>query len=154
MKLEEVQTAELAEVFAINAMSPFILNGKLKPLMEKDAKSCVWDAAVADTVVVVVVDDADEYNDGISSLLIHTHARTLQAKYIVNVSAMEGKFYRHKTPNHPHTNMVRLHKCAIFSESIPQQLMTRSSFHPSERYVSILNNQQSYDARSRIHQSS
>jgi NAD(P)-dependent dehydrogenase (short-subunit alcohol dehydrogenase family) len=26
-------------------------------------------------------------------------------KFIVNVSAMEGKFYRYKTPNHPHTNM-------------------------------------------------
>ena len=37
IKLEQVQTGELAEVFAINAMSPFILNGKLKPLMERTA---------------------------------------------------------------------------------------------------------------------
>ena len=29
------------------------------------------------------------------------------AAFIVNVSAMEGKFYRHKTPNHPHTNMAK-----------------------------------------------
>jgi len=28
-------------------------------------------------------------------------------KFIINVSAMEGKFYRHKTPNHPHTNMAK-----------------------------------------------
>jgi len=28
-------------------------------------------------------------------------------KFIVNVSAMEGKFYRHKTPEHPHTNMAK-----------------------------------------------
>jgi NAD(P)-dependent dehydrogenase (short-subunit alcohol dehydrogenase family) len=28
-------------------------------------------------------------------------------KFIVNVSAMEGKFYRYKTPNHPHTNMAK-----------------------------------------------
>ncbi|MES1913809.1 MAG: hypothetical protein MHM6MM_005964, partial [Cercozoa sp. M6MM] len=27
--------------------------------------------------------------------------------YIVNVSAMEGKFYRHKLPTHPHTNMAK-----------------------------------------------
>eukprot|EP00793_Prasinoderma_coloniale_P001406 PRCOL_00005181-RA len=27
--------------------------------------------------------------------------------FIVNVSAMEGKFYRHKTANHPHTNMAK-----------------------------------------------
>ena len=28
-------------------------------------------------------------------------------KFIVNVSAMEGKFYRHKSANHPHTNMAK-----------------------------------------------
>jgi NAD(P)-dependent dehydrogenase (short-subunit alcohol dehydrogenase family) len=33
--------------------------------------------------------------------------RTQRDKYIVNVSAMEGKFYRHKTPEHPHTNMAK-----------------------------------------------
>ena len=30
-----------------------------------------------------------------------------RAAFIVNVSAMEGKFYRYKTPNHPHTNMAK-----------------------------------------------
>jgi NAD(P)-dependent dehydrogenase (short-subunit alcohol dehydrogenase family) len=30
-----------------------------------------------------------------------------EPKFIVNVSAMEGKFYRYKTPNHPHTNMAK-----------------------------------------------
>lgn len=28
-------------------------------------------------------------------------------RFIVNVSAMEGKFYRFKTPNHPHSNMAK-----------------------------------------------
>jgi len=28
-------------------------------------------------------------------------------KYIINVSAMEGKFYRHKSPFHPHTNAAK-----------------------------------------------
>jgi NAD(P)-dependent dehydrogenase (short-subunit alcohol dehydrogenase family) len=28
-------------------------------------------------------------------------------KFIVNVSAMEGKFYRFKSANHPHTNMAK-----------------------------------------------
>merc|ERR1712137_218164 len=28
-------------------------------------------------------------------------------KFIVNVSAMEGKFYRPKTTKHPHTNMAK-----------------------------------------------
>ena len=38
-------------------------------------------------------------------------------RYIVNVSAMEGKFYRYKTANHPHTNMA---KAAV-------NMMTRTS---------------------------
>jgi NAD(P)-dependent dehydrogenase (short-subunit alcohol dehydrogenase family) len=28
-------------------------------------------------------------------------------RYIVNVTAMEGTFYRYKSPNHPHTNMAK-----------------------------------------------
>lgn len=28
-------------------------------------------------------------------------------KFVVNVSAMEGKFYRYKLPTHPHTNMAK-----------------------------------------------
>ncbi len=31
----------------------------------------------------------------------------VRGRYVVNVSAMEGKFYRHKGPTHPHTNMAK-----------------------------------------------
>lgn len=68
MTLEQVDPSEAVECMAINSMSPFILNSKLKPLMMRDP----------------TVD-----------------------KYIINVSAMEGKFYRHKGPQHPHTNMAK-----------------------------------------------
>jgi NAD(P)-dependent dehydrogenase (short-subunit alcohol dehydrogenase family) len=68
MKLDEVSSPELAEVFAINAMAPAILNARLKSLMARDEKSM---------------------------------------KFIVNVSAMEGKFYRFKSECHPHTNMAK-----------------------------------------------
>ena len=74
LKLDEVQLPELAEVMAINAMAPFVLNARLAPLLARSA--------------------ALECNDK-------------RAAFIVNVSAMEGKFYRHKTPNHPHTNMAK-----------------------------------------------
>ena len=80
LKLEHVQTPELLEVFTINTMAPFILNGRLKSLM--CTKECI---------------NVD--------------------RYIINVSAMEGKFYRYKTPNHPHTNMA---KAAV-------NMMTRTS---------------------------
>ncbi len=36
MRLHEVSTPELAEVFAINAMAPAIINARLKSLMERD----------------------------------------------------------------------------------------------------------------------
>ncbi|CAK4084510.1 unnamed protein product [Aphanomyces euteiches] len=68
LKMGQVSTPEVAEVFAINTLAPFIMNSRLRSLMER------------------------------------TEA---QSKYIINVSAMEGKFYRYKTPNHPHTNMAK-----------------------------------------------
>jgi NAD(P)-dependent dehydrogenase (short-subunit alcohol dehydrogenase family) len=77
MKLHEIPTVELAEVFAINAIAPTILNARLKPLMKRSAP-----------LATAVMGDKDW-------------------KFIVNVSAMEGKFYRYKSSNHPHTNMAK-----------------------------------------------
>lgn len=69
LKLAEVPTVELLEVQLVNAIAPFILNARLKPLMLR-------------------VPTPD--------------------KHIVNVSAMEGVFYRaYKTDKHPHTNMAK-----------------------------------------------
>jgi NAD(P)-dependent dehydrogenase (short-subunit alcohol dehydrogenase family) len=69
MTLADVSSVELLEVQLVNAVAPFILNARLKPLMQR-------------------VETAD--------------------KHIVNVSAMEGQFYRaHKTDKHPHTNMAK-----------------------------------------------
>merc|ERR1712129_371631 len=68
LRLGEVSTPETVEVFCINALTPFILNGQLRPLLERSP---------------------------------HLD------RYIVNVSAMEGKFYRYKQPTHPHTNMAK-----------------------------------------------
>jgi NAD(P)-dependent dehydrogenase (short-subunit alcohol dehydrogenase family) len=67
--LADVSTVELLEVHLVNAVAPFILNARLKPLMLRTA-------------------DRD--------------------KHIVNVSAVEGQFYRtFKTTRHPHTNMAK-----------------------------------------------
>ncbi len=69
LKLAEVPTVELLEVQLVNAVAPFVLNARLKPLMLKT-----------------------ENRD----------------KHIVNVSAMEGIFYRaYKRDTHPHTNMAK-----------------------------------------------
>ena len=67
--MAEVSSVELLEVHLINAVAPFILNARLKPLM------------------------------------LRTPERD---KHIVNVSAVEGQFYRlGKTTRHPHTNMAK-----------------------------------------------
>ena len=69
MPLADVTTVELLEVQLVNAIAPFVLNARLKPLM----------------------------------LRVPT-----RDKHIVNVSAMEGQFYRSfKTDKHPHTNMAK-----------------------------------------------
>lgn len=69
LMLGEVPTPELLEVHLVNAVAPFILCSRLKPLMMKDSS---------------------------------------RARYIVNVSAMEGIFSRGtKTARHPHTNMAK-----------------------------------------------
>jgi NAD(P)-dependent dehydrogenase (short-subunit alcohol dehydrogenase family) len=69
LRLHEVETPELLEVHLVNALAPYILNARLKPL------------------------------------LLRTAGRH---KHIVNVSAMEGQFYRTtKTDKHPHTNMAK-----------------------------------------------
>ena len=69
LMLDEVSSVELLEVQLINAVAPFLLNARLKPLMKRTPE---------------------------------------RDKHIVNVSAVEGQFYRHwKTTRHPHTNMAK-----------------------------------------------
>jgi NAD(P)-dependent dehydrogenase (short-subunit alcohol dehydrogenase family) len=69
LQLHEVSSVELLETQLVNAVAPFVLNARLKPLMLRTP-------------------DRD--------------------KHIVNVSAVEGQFYRKfKTTKHPHTNMAK-----------------------------------------------
>jgi len=81
LKLEQVSTPEILETMIINAVAPFILNSRLLPLMMPTVDS-----------------------DGKTTLKLDSFHRE---KFIINVSAMEGKFYRYKMPNHPHTNMAK-----------------------------------------------
>ncbi|HKP62421.1 MAG TPA: SDR family oxidoreductase, partial [Polyangiales bacterium] len=69
LALDQVSTVELLEVQLVNAIAPFVLNARLKPLLLRTSNT---------------------------------------DKHIVNVSAMEGVFYRRfKTDRHPHTNMAK-----------------------------------------------
>jgi NAD(P)-dependent dehydrogenase (short-subunit alcohol dehydrogenase family) len=69
LMLAEVPSVELLEVHLVNAIAPFLLNARLKPLLLRAPE---------------------------------------RDKHIVNVSAVEGQFYRKfKTTRHPHTNMAK-----------------------------------------------
>ena len=69
LMMAEVPSVELLEVQLVNAIAPFVINARLKPLMMRTPE---------------------------------------RDKHIVNVSAMEGQFYRSfKTTRHPHTNMAK-----------------------------------------------
>ena len=69
LTMAEVPSVELLEVHLVNAVAPFILNARLKPLLLRSPE---------------------------------------RDKHIVNVSAVEGQFYRKfKTTRHPHTNMAK-----------------------------------------------
>jgi NAD(P)-dependent dehydrogenase (short-subunit alcohol dehydrogenase family) len=69
LTLAEVSSVELLEVQLVNAVAPFVLNARLKPLFCRTPE---------------------------------------RDKHIVNVSAMEGQFYRvFKSDRHPHTNMAK-----------------------------------------------
>jgi NAD(P)-dependent dehydrogenase (short-subunit alcohol dehydrogenase family) len=69
LRMHEVKTPELLEVQLVNAIAPYVLNARLKPLMLQTPGN---------------------------------------HKHVVNVSAVEGQFYRStKTDKHPHTNMAK-----------------------------------------------
>ncbi len=74
LQMHEVPSVELLEVQLVNAIAPFLINARLKPLMLR------------------TVDGEEPTRD----------------RHIVNVSAVEGQFYRNfKTTRHPHTNMAK-----------------------------------------------
>jgi NAD(P)-dependent dehydrogenase (short-subunit alcohol dehydrogenase family) len=67
--MHEVSSVELLETQLVNAVAPFVINARLRGLMD---------------------------------------ATPGEHKHIVNVSAVEGQFYRRfKTTRHPHTNMAK-----------------------------------------------
>lgn len=68
LRLDEVSAPEMLEVQLVNAVAPFLLNSRLKPLLMRSP---------------------------------------FARRFIVNVSAVEGQFGRHKTVYHPHTNMAK-----------------------------------------------
>ncbi len=107
VKLEEVDTMEMLEVQLVNVTAPFLLNARLRKLMEQSP---------------------------------------FERKFIINVSAMEGQFYKtYKSANHPHTNMAKASlnmmtrtsaadyaKAGIFMNSVDTGWITNENPHPKK----------------------
>ena len=91
--LGEVSATEAAEALAINTLAPFVLNSRLKPLLTPPPYRNSQHSGDHHGKQFSNTDDNDRSNGYYS--------------YIINVSAMEGKFYRKKTAAHPHTNMAK-----------------------------------------------
>ena len=93
LKMDQVSTPEILECMFVNAIAPFVLNSRLKPLMEAPNQN-------------------------------------RPDRYIINVSAMEGKFYRYKMPNHPHTNMAKA-ALNMLTRTSAEDLVRPKKYHSS-----------------------
>jgi NAD(P)-dependent dehydrogenase (short-subunit alcohol dehydrogenase family) len=91
--LGEVSATEAAEALAINTLAPFVLNSRLKALLTPPCYRAGHHSGDHQSEQLSSDNDPDR-DSGCYS-------------YIINVSAMEGKFYRKKTAAHPHTNMAK-----------------------------------------------
>ena len=123
LRLGEVETGEAAEVLLINALAPFVLSGRLRALLGSRAAGHLppgWlsqrgpqPLTVAEAIAAEDGDPASPPNHvprvtgnvlGELSPAVSTDI----AGWIINVSAVEGKFAREsKQPTHPHTNMAK-----------------------------------------------
>jgi NAD(P)-dependent dehydrogenase (short-subunit alcohol dehydrogenase family) len=132
LRMHEVSTPEVAEVFAINSISPFVMIARLKPALAKtpshpctrQSRGDHADAAphIPSLAEYILKEEEEKKNSsrkqngkqankasappyckgGVSGTVHHE-----DCSFIVNVSSMEGKFYRRKMEAHPHTNMAK-----------------------------------------------
>ncbi|KAL3805115.1 hypothetical protein HJC23_003343 [Cyclotella cryptica] len=114
LKMDQVSTPEIMECMFVNAIAPFVLNSRLKPLMEAPK------------------------NDPNRS-----------DRYIINVSAMEGKFYRYKMPNHPHTNMAKA-ALNMLTRTSAEDLATKSRIFMNSVDTGWINDENPLEKASKI----
>ncbi|KAL6071468.1 Shortchain dehydrogenase, variant 4 [Balamuthia mandrillaris] len=105
LRLEQVSTKEFLEVQLVNNVAPFLLTARLKDLMQRSSplpkkeESRDEDKEENET--------RGDYHEKEKDNEQNEEDATFW-KFIINVSAMEGQFYRYKTERHPHTNMAKV----------------------------------------------
>jgi NAD(P)-dependent dehydrogenase (short-subunit alcohol dehydrogenase family) len=105
LKMEEVSTPEVIECMFVNAIAPFVLNSRLKPLMTMPQNDSRPDRYIIN--VSAMEGKVSPRNEGTLELVefilcfSHTHSSSVIG------FKLHFQFYRYKTECHPHTNMAK-----------------------------------------------
>lgn len=133
LTLEQISTREFLEVQAVNAVAPFIITARLRDLMKRSPLLHNNRNTTTTTTTTHTTTSTTHTTHTTTSTTSTTHTTkktrvvgpeevekgegegsegdeegTMEKKFIINVSAMEGQFYRFKTERHPHTNMAKV----------------------------------------------
>jgi len=124
LTLEQVSTKEFLEVQVINSVAPFIITARLRGLMKRSpplTTSTATSTTNGDWFGGPYGNDDNQREkekekgekEKEKEERVHVHEKgkngeKVESKFIINVSAMEGQFYRFKTERHPHTNMAKV----------------------------------------------
>ena len=141
LPLPALETSEVAEVFVVNAIAPMAINARLWPLLLRGRDGLLPGPVPASSGAPPSLAEALEAlqagSGGLHAGSTAPHASSAPqrrsrtngsahggvssplpadaCRFIINVSAMEGRFYRsYKHAHHPHTNAA---KAALNSES-------------------------------------
>ena len=138
LKLGEIETTEMIEVQLVNSVAPFVLCNRLSEVMKKDntgqkhiinvsamegkldadlqqvdlRKTNSWRLKLGEIETTEMI-EVQLVNSVAPFVLCNRLSEVMKKdntgqKHIINVSAMEGKFYpSFKEDRHPHTNMAK-----------------------------------------------
>jgi NAD(P)-dependent dehydrogenase (short-subunit alcohol dehydrogenase family) len=124
LRTHEVSTPEVTEVLTINSIAPFVLLSRLKPHMiksnidernipnrKKNANKIYPSSIGPVSLAEAILSRDSKAGEFTGSASDENSPENLvlaeECSFVVNVSSMEGKFYRRKLETHPHTNMAK-----------------------------------------------
>ncbi|GAX16091.1 hypothetical protein FisN_20Hh232 [Fistulifera solaris] len=82
-------------------------------------------------------------------MTVHSGDGPRPDRFIINVSAMEGKFYRYKMPNHPHTNMAKA-ALNMMTRTSAEDLATKHGIYMNSVDTGWINDENPVEKASKI----
>lgn len=121
LELDEVQTPELLEVLAINAVSPFILNSKLKHLMDKSsfADKHVINVSAMEGKFTFAGKTTKHPHTNCAKASLNMMTRTAAAHYLKSGIFMNAVETGWITENLPNPEEDRIREASGYSSRIP-----------------------------------